>query len=212
MHFTANWAKLPFLATLRARHVAKPIVLVEHSYTAAYEHRFARSPLRFRTMLRAAYGLASRVVAVSHGQARWMVRSSTHQAREVACRAVDDRYRAAARHSRLHDTPNGPLRLGAYGRYCEQKGFATLIEAMNQIAPDVATLHVCGLGPGRDDLAAAARHLPHVTIDGPVQISRPSSARSMRSWFPLCGKPSGRSRSKPVPPPPRDRERHRRDN
>lgn len=167
VHFTANWAKLPFLAALRARHASTPIVLVEHSYTAAYEKRFVRSPLRFRSMLRIAYALATKVVAVSHGQAAWI------------------RAAGLAQNSKLHIVPSttdiaallaieppirpaGPLRLGAYGRYCEQKGFETLISAMRWVRPDVATLHICGLGDGRAALAAAAIDLQHVRIDGPV--------------------------------------------
>lgn len=165
-HFTANWAKLPFLAAMRLRNPV-PLILVEHSYTASYEQRFATSVARFRAMLRLAYGLSSAVVAVSHGQARWLRDAGLVPGAKlhVVPSTTDISLLLDIEPpARLHR----PLRLGAYGRYCEQKGFEGLVDAMNRIAPDVATLHVCGLGDGRDALANAARHLPHVTIDGPV--------------------------------------------
>lgn len=169
-HFTANWAKLPFLAALRM-HNRAPLILVEHSYTAAYEKRFVHSRLRFRTMLRIAYTLASRVVAVSHGQARWIAGAGlAHWSKLHIVPSTTDI--ASLLDIPPPDRGHRPLRLGAYGRYCEQKGFETLVEAMHRIAPDIATLHIHGLGDGRAALAAAAGRLPHVTVDGPVRDLR----------------------------------------
>lgn len=169
-HFTANWAKLPFLAALRLRNRA-PLILVEHSYTPAYEARFVRSRPRFRTMLRIAYTLASRVVAVSHGQGRWIAGAGlAHWSKLHVVPSTTDI--AALLDIAPPDRSRRPLRLGAYGRYCEQKGFEPLVEAMNRIAPDVATLHIHGLGDGRTALAAAASRLPHVTVEGPVRDLR----------------------------------------
>ena len=72
VHFTVGWAKLPFLASLRLRHPRRKVILVEHSYTEGFERHCVPQPERFRTMLRLAYRLVDRVVAVSQGQARWM--------------------------------------------------------------------------------------------------------------------------------------------
>lgn len=169
-HFTASWAKLPFLAALRLRNRA-PLVLVEHSYTRSYEARFAHSRLRFRTMLRLAYALATRVVAVSRGQAHWMADVGlVHWSKLHVVPSTTDI--AALLDIDPPQRQQRPLRLGAYGRYAEQKGFETLVEAMQRIAPDVATLHIHGLGDGRTALAAAAQRLPHVTVDGPVKDLR----------------------------------------
>ena len=50
IHFTSAWAKLPFLASLRLRSGGARVILVEHSYTEAYEKptawstRWCRSP------------------------------------------------------------------------------------------------------------------------------------------------------------------------
>lgn len=165
-HFTASWAKLPFLASLRLRNHA-PLVAVEHSYTASYERRFVTSAARFRTMLRMAYGLADRVVAVSQGQAHWIMECGlTSAAKLHVVPSTTDI--TALLDLAPPERVQRPLRLGAYGRYCEQKGFETLVEAMHRIAPDVASLHIRGLGEGRLALAAAAQHLPHVCVDGPV--------------------------------------------
>ena len=46
VHLTANWAKLPFLAMLRARNLRTPLILVEHSYTEHYERRLVPSKPR----------------------------------------------------------------------------------------------------------------------------------------------------------------------
>jgi glycosyltransferase involved in cell wall biosynthesis len=64
--------------------------------------------------------------------------------------------------------PNAPLRLGAFGRFHRQKGFDLLIEAMRQISPSEAQLHIAGYGEDEDSLRGAAADLPHVTIGGRV--------------------------------------------
>jgi glycosyltransferase involved in cell wall biosynthesis len=167
VHFTLNWAKLPFLATLRARASGAKLVIVEHSYTCAYEALRVSDRRRFRTMLRLSYALAHRVVAVSQAQADWMRAArlvaasrltAIPQARDVsALAAVPPLMRSL-----------GPLRLGAYGRYAAQKGFDVLIEAMRFVSPAVATLDVRGVGPDGDALRAQAKDLPHVTVGDAV--------------------------------------------
>jgi glycosyltransferase involved in cell wall biosynthesis len=167
VHFTLNWAKLPFLLALRLRAPRARLVLVEHSYTAAYEQQCVRNRARFRTMLRIGYRVAHRVVAVSHGQADWLRRArlvapgklvSIPQACDTSAIAALPPVAAADR----------PLRLGAYGRYVPQKGFDILIEAMRQVSPDMATLELAGYGPDLPALQNAAADLPHVCIGGPI--------------------------------------------
>ncbi len=166
-HFTINWAKLPYLAAVRAAQRATPLVLVEHSYTAAYEALKVPSRLRFRAMLTTAYALPHRVVAVSHGQAAWLRDARLVHSSQLVC------IPSTTDVSPLLDlappqATNRPLRIGAYGRYAEQKGFETLINAFRQIAPDEATLVVHGIGPDQARLQRFAAGLTHVEIAGPV--------------------------------------------
>lgn len=166
VHFTLSWSRLPFLAVLRVRLGRRPLVIVEHSYTASYERLRVARRARFRAMLRLGYGLADRVVAVSRAQADWLVAARLAGAAKL--RAIPQ----ACDTARLAALPEvaaaGPLRLGAFGRYCDQKGFDGLIAAMRRIAPTVATLELAGDGPDLPALRQAAAGLEHVHIGGPV--------------------------------------------
>ena len=163
VHVTMGWSKLPFLLALRARRGTRPIILVEHSYSGAFEDTFVSARTRFRQMLRCAYGLVDRVVAVSYGQAAWMRRSQLLPASKLhviqpftACGELVDLSPPSP--------SQGPLKLGAYGRYCPQKGFQKLIEAMRLVEPTVASLALRGFGPDGDRLRDAAAMLPHVSV------------------------------------------------
>jgi D-inositol-3-phosphate glycosyltransferase len=164
--FTLSWAKLLFLLVLRLATEA-PIVIVEHSYTGAYEQRCVRRRWRFRLMLRLAYRLADKVVAVSEGQAAWLAGAGLVAPHRLVAIAQSLDLSAltpipdAARHT-------GPLRLGAYGRYAEQKGFDVLIAAMRAVPADTATLVLAGYGPDAAALRAAADGMAHVTVGGPI--------------------------------------------
>jgi len=112
------------------------------------------------------------VVAVSHDQADWL--------REVAGKALP----------RLHvihpwsgvqglDTVAAPridpghrLIIGAYGRYCEQKGFDVLIDAARLLDPDHFMIVLGGFGPDEAMLHQRAAGLRHIRFAG--KIERPS--------------------------------------
>jgi glycosyltransferase involved in cell wall biosynthesis len=171
VHFTVSWAKLPFLLALRLNRAAR-LVLVEHTYTAAFERHCVPHPRRFRAMLRGCYGLFDRVVAVSDGQANWLRDAGLVAPERVIAilQALDLGV--------LEDLPppaprSGPLRLGAYGRYVPQKGFDILIEAMRHVSPEVASLRIAGFGPDAAALKAAAVGLHHVHVaDAVTEPSR----------------------------------------
>jgi glycosyltransferase involved in cell wall biosynthesis len=172
IHFTLNWAKLPFLLALRGRLGRRKLIICEHTYTGGYEQRRVPAKGRFRAMLRFGYSLADRVVAVSHGQAEWIRQAklvpasrlvAIPQARDtsvltsIALPASGPGGRAA-----------GPLRLGAYGRYGPQKGFDVLIDAMCQVPASTATLEFAGYGPDEQAMRAASVDLPHVHVGGQI--------------------------------------------
>ena len=167
VHFTPNWSKLPFLLALRLRTQGRILVLVEHSYTQAYERLRVPHRARFRTMLRLAYRLADRVVAVSKGQAAWLRDAQLVPPERLA--VIPN----ACNPAPFVNVPDlarrtGPLRLGAYGRYAPQKGFDLLVAAMHSVPASVATLVLAGYGPNEVALRAAAAGLDHVSIAGPT--------------------------------------------
>jgi D-inositol-3-phosphate glycosyltransferase len=170
IHFTASWSKLPFLAALRAMRGNAPIVIVEHSYTGSYERHFVPSTARFRTMLRLVYSFADKVVAVSHGQGAWLRGLGVVDPAKVV--VIPSSTNCAAFLDIAPPVRRGPmdvpLRIGAIGRYHEQKGFGNLIKAMRSVAPEVATLKLAGLGPYSERLHALAEGMPHVMVGGPT--------------------------------------------
>ena len=163
VHFTVSWAKLPYLIALRRQCPGK-LVLVEHSYTGAYEEHCVPDKKRFRSMLRLAYGLFDQVVAVSYGQAAWLRSADLVPFdRLTTIRQCVDL--TAFLDVPLPPVRSGPLRLGSYGRLVTQKGYDILIEAMRLVDPDSAELHLAGHGPDAELLLAQASRLPHVFIE-----------------------------------------------
>lgn len=169
IHYTSAWTKLPFLTLLRAQRHRRPIVLVEHMYTEAFERLCVPNVARFRLMLRLTYRLADVVVAVSEGQAQWMLRAGLLPSDKLRVIA------SASDCSHLFDVPppsfdgQRALRLAAFGRYSYQKGYDILIEAMRHVDPRIATLTLAGYGEDEQKLRAAARGLPHVEIGASIK-------------------------------------------
>ena len=167
IHFTLSWRKLAWLYGLRARNPGTHLVLVEHSYTRAFEALHVGNRKRFRTMLRLAYRLMDRVVAVSKRQGDWLIEAASLPAdRLVVINPVTDLDALLSLPLPLRRP--GPLRLCGYGRYCPQKGFDTLIDAMRLVNPSVATLRLVGLGPDEKTLREQAAGMMHLTVEGPV--------------------------------------------
>lgn len=172
LHLSASWSRLPMLAALRMRRgiVARrrPIVIVEHTYTAAFERLHVPDRRRFRTMLRMAYGLANRIVAVSRAQAHWMEEAGVTRAPKlIVIPSVSDT-RTLDGLALPQRRPGAPLRLGALGRYAPEKGFDVLLAAMRRLPPHVAELALVGSGPALEALRGEAAGMANVTIGGPI--------------------------------------------
>ena len=168
VHFALNWRKLVWLKGLRFLNPGAAFILVEHSYTRAFEEQHVRNVRRFRMLLRLACGMMDRVVTVSNAQREWLSEAASLRSGKVTAINPFTELRDL-RNMPLPRRDAGPLRLCAYGRYTAQKGFDTLIDAMRRVSTDVATLRIAGLGPEEDALRARASGLAHVTIEGPVQ-------------------------------------------
>jgi glycosyltransferase involved in cell wall biosynthesis len=167
-HFPPSWRTLPFLTSLRLRNPAARLVHVEHSYTGAWEAAKVANPLRFRLMLRLAFRLFDEIVAVSHGQARWL-RAATDLAPDKLHILHPWSGNQQLEHvAALVLSGQRPLVLGAFGRFSEQKGFDTLIDAMARLDPAQFTLLLGGFGSDDTALRAQAIGLPHVHFVGKV--------------------------------------------
>ncbi|MCI4643610.1 MAG: glycosyltransferase family 4 protein [Hyphomonadaceae bacterium] len=166
LHFTMNWRKLAQLVKLRALGGFSRVILIEHTYTEGFEAACVPRSGRFHRMLSLAYGLCDQVVCVSQAQRDWMLETGLASPQKLYAipqsRACGD----------LLDLPlperrEGPLRIGAFGRFHQQKGFDLLLEAMTEIPIDIAELTIAGQGPEAARLKAMALNLPHVQIAKP---------------------------------------------
>ena len=164
IHFTASWKKLGELFALRRSAKFSKLILIEHSYTEGFESHCVERQKRFRLMLSLAYRMVDRVIAVSESQRLWMLEAKLAPSRKIiAIPQARDCYH-------LFDIPltrrrPGPLRLGAFGRFHEQKGFDLLIEAMSDIPAHQCALQLAGYGEDKAKLEALAAALPHVSIE-----------------------------------------------
>ncbi len=162
-HLAISWRGLPGLMALRARHAGTPLIHVEHSYSAGFVAANVTARRRFFTLLRTAYALFDRVVAVSHAQGRWLLARDVvrPEALTVIQPQVDlSRFRAIPR-------PSGPIRcFGAIGRLDGQKGFELLVQAFRALEDPELMLKVFGDGPERTRLEALAAGDPRIGFEG----------------------------------------------
>jgi glycosyltransferase involved in cell wall biosynthesis len=167
IHFTPRWNALPFLAALRLRNRRARIVHVEHSYTGAWADLHVTRPHRFRALLGLWWRACDAVVAVSQGQRAWLEDCVGRR----GLRVIEpwsgtnglDLVPALARGAQA------PLTLAAYGRFAPQKGFDTLIAAMQRLKGQDVTLLLGGFGPEEAALRALARGLDSVRFVGRVE-------------------------------------------
>lgn len=152
-HLAITWRGLPGLMALRARHSGLPLVHVEHSYSEGFTAANVTHRTRFHHLLRCAYALFDRVVAVSAAQAGWLERRGLvrAQALDVIPPCVDLAPCAAL------EAPRGPVRvLGALGRFETQKGFDVLIRAFRSLPDPFLRLALFGEGAARAELETLA--------------------------------------------------------
>lgn len=166
IHFTMNWRRIGFVLALRLRNPRLRVVLVEHSYTRAFEALLVGNRARFRLMLRLATRLVHRVVSVSHAQAQWLAEATGLAAQRIT---VIHPHIANPGLAAL-PLPGGDSKLviGAYGRFCLQKGFDDLVRAAVAGALGDATLLLGGFGEDEAALRAIAADSPRVRFAGRI--------------------------------------------
>lgn len=165
VHFTASWKKLPHILDLRLRGKFSKKILIEHTYTRGFESSEVIEQRRFRRMLKVAYQMVDKIVAVSEVQRKWIISCGLAPAYKVVA-IPQSRDCTGLLKLPVPIRNRGPLKIGAFGRFHKQKGFDLLIEAMAQIPPEIATLKIAGAGPDKSDLEAQASKLRHVTVHG----------------------------------------------
>lgn len=158
-----SWRALPMLMALRLLHPKTKLIHVEHSYTEQFVAVNVTHKKRFATLLRCAYALFDKVVAVSYGQADWLKKSGAVKPHTLSViqSCVDlSRFRKLS-------PPTAPLRvIGAIGRLDEQKGFDLLIEAFRKTANPNIALHVYGEGAEEAKLRRLAKDDPRIEFKG----------------------------------------------
>ena len=155
-HMALSWARLAFLASLRARNPKARIIHIEHSYTRSFEAEQVNGSGRFRFMLRLAASLVDQIVCVSKAQRDWLQGPVG-----VASAKLRVIYPWCGRADLLNLPASAPrgdraLRLLAYGRYAKVKNFAELVTAMRSFEGSEVKLRVFGDGPERSLLKALA--------------------------------------------------------
>lgn len=156
LHFPPRWGRLSFLLSLRLRNPRARVIWVEHSYTRAWERAMVHDPARFHVVLRLAARLVDQVVCVSQAQAAWL--------REVTglpegAVAVIHPHAANPGLEQLEPpafVPGATLRIGAYGRFSEQKGFDLLIGAHRRGLMPGSSLVIGGHGSDEPELRLLA--------------------------------------------------------
>jgi D-inositol-3-phosphate glycosyltransferase len=186
-HLTPGWRSLPGLMTLRALNPDRTLIHVEHSYSAGFLAAGVLHRARFMTMLRTAYSLFDRVVAVSDEQAAFLRRHGLARPGTLAVvpPAVDlGPFLGLA-------PRGGPARIfGGIGRLVPQKGFDILIAAFRGLEDPALRLRIVGNGPERAALCAAASGDPRISIESfaaqPSRVMADLDAVAMPSrWEPF---------------------------
>jgi glycosyltransferase involved in cell wall biosynthesis len=166
----SSWRRSLNLAYIKC-HVPH-VIIHEHHYSAGFMQHNAKSVSRFNAMLRWCYHLADRVVAISQGQANWMQQNHLvhpHKLQMINQCPNLDRFLTLPENER-----NERLVLAAYGRFCTQKGFDTLLQAM-QLLPEINVhLNIGGSGVDEAVLHKMAKGLPRIKFWGAIDDQVPT--------------------------------------
>jgi glycosyltransferase involved in cell wall biosynthesis len=166
----SSWRRSLNLALIRL--YVPHLIIHEHHYSEGFTQHNVQHLQRFHAMLRCSYQFADRVVAISQGQANWMEKNHLVRSKKLAmitqCPNLD----------RLLTVPpkvrTSSLTLAAYGRFCHQKGFDILLQAMRLI-PDIELhLNMGGSGADAEKLYSLAQGATNIKFWGSIDHSVPT--------------------------------------
>ncbi|MGS0693596.1 glycosyltransferase [Shewanella sp. 0m-4] len=166
VHGAVNWRKLPAFLALKLANIGTPILYQEHHYSREFARHCVKSPWRFRLMLRLGYGLMDKVLSVSNAQADWLQALGVLPTDKLV--RVGQGKELSSFIALPEKSASAPIRLLAYGRLSQQKGFDLLIKAMAKVSPNRVELILAGEGEQGPELAALAAPLEHVHLVGEV--------------------------------------------
>ncbi len=162
-HLAISWRSLPALLAMRAANASKPILHIEHSYTESFVALNVANKRRFSALLKVAFSIFDRVIAVSEAQAGWIRSRQFCAPQKVAT------IQSCVDHAAFRDlpAPAGPVRIfGAIGRLDVQKGFDTLIFAFRECEDPALRLHIYGAGDQEHHLRALAGSDERIVFKG----------------------------------------------
>ncbi|MBE9009892.1 glycosyltransferase family 4 protein [Pseudanabaenaceae cyanobacterium LEGE 13415] len=167
-HNPSSWKRS--LNLIRTKRQGVKLIIVEHHYCEGFEQINVPSVRRFRAMLKWNYGIVDRVASVSQGQSTWIQKHQLIQSTKLATIPLSTQV------DPFLEVPKKQLQkpfiLGAYGRFSQQKGFDTLLKAMQQISTTDVQLYLGGFGEDESLLRKLATHLPNVKFWGAVRDVR----------------------------------------
>lgn len=162
-HLSISWRTLPALMALRARHPSTKLYHVEHSYTGGFVQHNVTNKRRFSALLRTAFRLFDKVIAVSDGQGKWLQEEGYVDPQKLT---VIRSYVDLAPFTAVPSAA-GPIKhFGAIGRLDKQKGFDVVILAFKKVKGDDLRLSIFGHGPEESNLRALARNDPRIVFEG----------------------------------------------
>jgi glycosyltransferase involved in cell wall biosynthesis len=165
VHDASSWKNLPWLWSLSR---SAPLLINEHHYCEKFAALNVPSVARFHWVLKIAYGLAQRVIAISEGQRAWMLRHQLIREQKVfliqSSRILDTFLTAPLKVRAVAE----PFILGAYGRFIPMKGFDTLIQAVQDLANPLIQLRIGGAEPEEANLKQQAHGCDTIQFVGQV--------------------------------------------
>ncbi|WP_028766119.1 glycosyltransferase [Shewanella fidelis] len=167
VHAAASWRKLPAFLALKLANIGTPILYQEHHYSREFVCHCVQVPSRFALMLKLTYALMNKVLLVSQSQRDWLLELNIVAKNKLALVGQGKELGAFA--LLPHKPITKPLKLLAYGRLSQQKGFDLLVKAMAKLPPEQVKLSIAGEGEARAELAMLAKGLSHVEFVGEVQ-------------------------------------------
>jgi glycosyltransferase involved in cell wall biosynthesis len=165
VHAASSWRGLLSLWKLKR---SSKLIVNEHHYSENFQAFNVPSVARFHGMLKLTYGMCDRVIAASASQQQWMLKNQLAAADRITLihsSRIVDQFLAVSPKPRV---ANQPFVLGAYGRFCWQKGFDILIEAVKQLPDSQITLQLAGSGADEAKLKELAATCPNIEFVGRI--------------------------------------------
>jgi glycosyltransferase involved in cell wall biosynthesis len=188
-HLSICWSNLPMLTALRANFPQTPVIHVEHSYSERFHALKVETPERFAALLRTAYSLFDRIVAVSDEQAGWLARRRFVAPGALAvippCVDLEPFFAVPQRR------PGSVTKLAAIGRFDRQKGFDIVVDALRRVETRGLELHFFGDGPERENLFRRADGDRRIVFHGFTADVASAMARSDAVVMPSRWEPYG---------------------